>query len=311
MQTEKLEKINAELRQIMFEKVHQLGTFPTSIPGLSLSRREEGNCSGASIYSMSLAFIVDGQKRSVIGDKEYVYRKNNCLVVGVDVPASFCTIGATHDHPFLSISVEIDRLVLSDLIMQLDELHAAPRGQSSQALCVGEVNEDVWDAVLRLMRLLDSPVEAKVLAPMIIREIYFRVLQTPLGLTLRDFNAKQGASVQITRAIAWLKENFSSPLSVPELADNVHMAVSTFHRHFKEVTCMTPLQFHKRLRLHEAKRLMMTEKMDATTACYAVGYESPSQFNREYKREFGRPPYRDVKQQRQLSRGDSSMMVSQ
>ena len=96
MQTEKLEKINAELRQIMFEKVHQLGTFPTSIPGLSLSRREEGNCSGASIYSMSLGFIVDGQKRSVIGDKEYVYGKNNCLVVGVDVPASFCTIGATN-----------------------------------------------------------------------------------------------------------------------------------------------------------------------------------------------------------------------
>lgn len=308
MQSENLERINAELRQNMFEKVHQLGTFPTSIPGLSLSRREQGNCEGASIYSMSLGFIVDGQKRSVIGDREYVYGKNNCLVVGVDVPASFCTIGSTHEHPFLSISVEIDRAVLSELIMQLDEMHALPSGTSCEALCVGEVDEDVWGAVLRLMRLLDRPVEAKVLAPMIIREIYFRVLQSPLGVTLRDFNAKMGASAQIARAIAWLRENYASPLSVAELADNVHMGVSTFHRHFKEVTCMTPLQFHKSLRLHEAKRLMLTEKMDATTACYAVGYESPSQFNREYKRQFGRPPYRDVKQQRESSRGASGLL---
>lgn len=308
MQSENLERINAELRQIMFEKVHQLGTFPTSITGLSLSRREQGNCEGASIYSMSLGFIVDGQKRSVIGDREYVYGKNNCLVVGVDVPASFCTIGSTHEHPFLSISVEIDRAVLSELIMQLDEMHALPSRTSCEALCVGEVDEDVWGAVLRLMRLLDRPVEAKVLAPMIIREIYFRVLQSPLGVTLRDFNAKMGASAQIARAIAWLRENYASPLSVAELADNVHMGVSTFHRHFKEVTCMTPLQFHKSLRLHEAKRLMLTEKMDATTACYAVGYESPSQFNREYKRQFGRPPYRDVKQQRESSRGVSGLL---
>ena len=308
MQSENLERINAELRQIMFEKVHQLGTFSTSILGLSLSRREQGNCEGASIYSMSLGFIVDGQKRSVIGDREYVYGKNNCLVVGVDVPASFCTIGSTHEHPFLSISVEIDRAVLSELIMQLDEMHALPSRTSCEALCVGEVDEDVWGAVLRLMRLLDRPVEAKVLAPMIIREIYFRVLQSPLGVTLRDFNAKMGASAQIARAIAWLRENYASPLSVAELADNVHMGVSTFHRHFKEVTCMTPLQFHKSLRLHEAKRLMLTEKMDATTACYAVGYESPSQFNREYKRQFGRPPYRDVKQQRESSRGVSGLL---
>lgn len=308
MQSENLERINAELRQIMFEKVHQLGTFSTSIPGLSLSRREQGNCEGTSIYSMSLGFIVDGQKRSVIGDREYVYGKNNCLVVGVDVPASFCTIGSTHEHPFLSISVEIDRAVLSELIMQLDEMHALPSRTSCEALCVGEVDEDVWGAVLRLMRLLDRPVEAKVLAPMIIREIYFRVLQSPLGVTLRDFNAKMGASAQIARAIAWLRENYASPLSVAELADNVHMGVSTFHRHFKEVTCMTPLQFHKSLRLHEAKRLMLTEKMDATTACYAVGYESPSQFNREYKRQFGRPPYRDVKQQRESSRGVSGLL---
>lgn len=308
MQKDSLEKINAELRAIMLEKVHQLGTFPTTIPGLSLSRREQGNCEGASIYSMSLGFIVDGQKRSVIGDKEYVYGKNNCLVVGVDVPASFCTIGSTHEHPFLSISVEIDRAVLSELILQLDEMHALPSRTSSEALCVGEVDEEVWEAVLRLMHLLDRPVEAKVLAPLIIREIYFRVLQSPLGLTLRDFNAKMGASAQIARAIAWLRENYASPLSVAELADNVHMGVSTFHRHFKEVTCMTPLQFHKRLRLHEAKRLMLTEKMDATTACYAVGYESPSQFNREYKRQFGRPPYRDVKQQREASRGASGLL---
>lgn len=309
MQNERLEKINEELRQIMFDKVHQLGTFPTAIPGLMLSRREQGNCEGASIYSTSLAFIVDGQKRSIIGDKEYVYGKNDCLVVGVDVPATFCTIGSTHEHPFLSISVVIDRSVLSELIMQLEEIRALPNRSLQQALCVGEVEVDVWESVLRLMRLLDRPVDVKILAPMIIREIYFRVLQSPLGTALRDFNAKQGASAQIAKAIAWLRENYAAPLSVAELADNVHMGVSTFHRHFKEVTCMTPLQFHKSLRLHEAKRLMLTQRMDATTACYAVGYESPSQFNREYKRQFGLPPYRDIKQQRELGQPPSEMML--
>lgn len=309
MQNEKLDSINQELKAIMLKRTPELGTFQTEVPGLSLSRREQGNCEGASIYSSSLAFIVDGQKRSVIGDREYVYGKNNCLVVGVDVPATFCTIGATHEHPFLSISVEIDRAVLSDLIMQLEEIHGLPESPLNEALCVGQVDEDVWEAVLRLMRLLDKPVEAKVLAPMIIREIYFCVLQSPLGASLREFNAKQGASAQIAKAIAWLRENYASPLSVSELADNVHMGVSTFHRHFKEVTCMTPLQFHKRLRLHEAKRLMLTQKMDATTACYAVGYESPSQFNREYKRQFGRPPYRDIKEQRQMGRGQMETLL--
>ena len=225
------------------------------------------------------------------------------------MPASFCTIGATHEQPFLSLAVEIDRSVLSELIMQLEEIHALPDRPLNEALCVGQVDEDVWEAVLRLMRLLDHPVDAKVLAPMIIREIYFRVLQSPLGASLREFNAKQGASAQIAKAIAWLRENYASPLSVSELADNVHMGVSTFHRHFKEVTCMTPLQFHKRLRLHEAKRLMLSERMDATSACYAVGYESPSQFNREYKRQFGLPPYRDIKQQRQLGNGHSGVSM--
>lgn len=300
MQIGKLEKINAELRRIMLEKVQRLGTFPTAIPGLSLSRREQGNCEGASIYSASLAFIVDGQKRTVIGNREYEYGRNNCLVVGVDVPAMFYTIGSTHERPFLAISVEVDRAVLSDLILQLEEIHALANRPLQEALSVGEVDENVWEAVLRLMRLLDQPVEAKVLAPMIVREIYFRVLQSPLGAALRDFHAKQGTSAQIAKAIAWLRENYASPLSVAQLADNVHMGVSTFHRHFKEVTCMTPLQFHKSLRLHEAKRLMLTQRMDATTACYAVGYESPSQFNREYKRQFGLPPYRDIKQQREL-----------
>lgn len=309
MQNEKLDSINQELKAIMLKRTPELGTFQTEVPGLSLSRREQGNCEGASIYSSSLAFIVDGQKRSVIGDREYVYGKNNCLVVGVDVPATFCTIGATHEHPFLSISVEIDRAVLSDLIMQLEEIHGLPESPLNEAFCVGQVDEDVWEAVLRLMRLLDKPVEARVLAPMIIREIYFRVLQSPLGVSLREFNAKQGASAQIAKAVAWLRENYASPLSVSELADNVHMGVSTFHRHFKEVTCMTPLQFHKRLRLHEAKRLMLTQKMDATTACYAVGYESPSQFNREYKRQFGRPPYRDIKEQRQLGKGQIETLL--
>lgn len=299
--SEYLERINHELRNIVLGYLPRPALKETPVKGLSFSHRgDDVGAQGCSMYNHGLTFIVSGTKRSIVGDREYVYGKNNCLLVGVDVPASYCTIDATRENPFLAVSVSIDRSVLSELMAQMPEPEGFSKDQDSDdgALCVGEVSEETWEAVLRLCRLVQKPKEASVLAPMTIREIYFRVLQSPLGRHLWRFNARQAVGAQISTAIRWLRENYTEPLSVKNLAEQVHMGVSTFHRHFKDVTCMTPLQYHKRLRLHEAKRLMLSENMDASTACYAVGYESPSQFNREYKRQFGNPPHRDVKAQR-------------
>lgn len=299
--SEHLVQINHELRNIVLGYLPRPALKETPVKGLSFSHRgDDAGAQGCSMYNHGLTFIVGGTKRSIVGDREYVYGKNNCLLVGVDVPASYCTIDATRENPFLAVSVSIDRSVLSDLVAQMPEPEGLSKDQDSDdgALCVGEVSEEAWEAVLRLCRLIQKPHEASVLAPMTIREIYFRVLQSPLGRHLWRFNARQAVGAQISTAIRWLRENYTEPLSVKNLAEQVHMGVSTFHRHFKDVTCMTPLQYHKRLRLHEAKRLMLSENMDASTACYAVGYESPSQFNREYKRQFGNPPHRDVKAQR-------------
>ena len=292
-----LELINERLKSLLLKHLPRAGMLKVpGIDSLTLIRREEENNEGQSLLVPSLGFVVQGQKRTFIGGKEYAYGKYHCVAVGVDVPTSFCAVRATHAEPFLVVSLALDRFLLSELIAQMPAVESSDNSDS--AFNVGLVDEEVLGAVMRLVQLLEHPEQVPVLAPMLIREIHYRVLMTELGVSLRRFNAKTGASSQMSKAIAWLRENYRRPLSVPELADVVHMGVSTFHRHFKEVTNMTPLQFHKQLRLHEAKRLMIAEQLDATSACYAVGYESPSQFNREYKRQFGEPPYRDIKRRK-------------
>ena len=295
----KIEQLNTLIKNVLLAHLPKAGVLDSpTIKGLRFIRRDENNREGASIAELSLGFVIQGQKQTIVGGKPYSYGKNHCVVIGVDVPTSYCASKATKAEPFLTVSLLLDRVLLAELIGQLPPQSESIRAGS--ALTVGEMDEALLEALWRLVQLVDRPEEAAVLAPMIIREIHFRVLMTPLGESLRRFCAQAGSSSQIARAIAWLRQNYRSSLSVSELADHVHMGVSTFHRRFKEATNMTPLQYHKLLRLHEAKRLMISENMDATTACYAVGYESPSQFSREYKREFGQPPYRDVKRQKSL-----------
>ncbi|MCI5896485.1 MAG: AraC family transcriptional regulator [Sutterella sp.] len=299
MTNPKIEQLNASIKKVILAHLPKAGTLDSQIiDGLRFIRRDENNREGAAMAEPSLGFVIQGQKKTFVGGKEYFYGKNHCVVIGVDVPTSYCATKATKAEPFLTVSLRLDRGLLVELIGQLPPQSESIRAGS--AMTVGQMDETLLEALWRLVQLVDRPDEAAVLAPMIIREIHFRVLMTPLGDSLRRFCERAGSSSQIARAIAWLRQNYRSSLSVSELADHVHMGVSTFHRRFKEATNMTPLQYHKLLRLHEAKRLMISENMDATTACYAVGYESPSQFSREYKREFGQPPYRDVKRQKSL-----------
>ena len=213
------------------------------------------------------------------------------------MPSAFYVVNPRADRPFLAASLDIDPYLLTQLAADVPPPAHAENRQCRGA-AIGEAGPDMLDAFLRLMDVLDRPERREVLAPMIIRELHYLLLIGPQGENLRQLHTLGTRGNQIAQAIAWLKGNYRQTLQVDALARRVHMATSTFHRHFKEVTGLSPLQYHKRLRLYEAQRLMLTEDHTASSASLAVGYESGTQFNREYKRLFGEPPHRDMAQRR-------------
>ena len=244
-----------------------------------------------------IALVAQGFKRSMIGDHEANYGELHCVTVGIDMPGVFHITNASPQAPFLSLSVKLDRRIITQLITEAPSLVAAQEGEVTPVV-VDEVDKELLQAFSRLVELLDTPSRIPVLAPMIIREIHYYLLCGSQGKCLRLFNTSGTQANQIAQAISWLRENYTSPIRMEELARYVNMAPSTFNRHFKEVTSLSPLQFQKRLRLYEAERLMLLEGKDAGTAALMVGYESGSQFNREYKRQFGAPPRKDVAKKR-------------
>jgi AraC-like DNA-binding protein len=251
--------------------------------------KEIPNC----VYRPLVAVVIQGSKRSVIGSEEYRYGENHCLVVGVDIPSANHVIVASPEQPFLAVALDLNKFLITQLAAEIPP-SAWPGNDSYRGMAVAEVDPHVLDAFLRLVELLEKPEQIPVLAPMIIREIHYRLLIGPQGERLRMMNTLGTQGNQIARTITWLRDNYKEPLQVDELARNANMAASTFHRHFRQVTTLSPLQFQKRLRLYEAQRLMLVENQDATIAALAVGYESSTQFNREYKRLFGEPPHRHL-----------------
>lgn len=289
-----LERINGLLKEKILQRCPQLGVNPTIIEGLMLSRRENANQLDNCFYRPTVGVIVQGSKRSVIGNEEFRYGEYHCLVVGVDMPGMSHFITASPEQPFLAISLKLDRYLATQLAAEVQPPSRPGNSGSHRGVVVAEVDSAVLDAFLRLAELLEKPEQASVLAPMIIREIHYRLLIGPHGECLRMINTLGTQSNQIAQAITWLRENYKDPLQVDALAKKLHMATSTFHRHFRRVTTLSPLQFQKRLRLYEAQRLMLADDKDAASAALEVGYESTTQFNREYKRLFGEPPHRDV-----------------
>lgn len=290
---ERLEYDKALLCERIQRRMTEPGSFATAIGGVGLHRRDKPNFPENCFLAPKIVKMVQGRKRSVIGADEYFYDEDNLFIAGVDMPNTSNIMDATPDKPCMSITVDLDKNLIAQLAMEMPE----PISESDDAatgLLIQPVDAEMLNAFLRLEALLDKPTHISVLAPMLIKEIHFRVLCGPGGERLRLFYTYGSQKNQIARAIAWLRENFRERLTVDELAGKVHMAPSTFHRHFKEITSVSPLQFQKRLRLHEAQRLMLIEDLDAGRACEAVGYESLTQFNREYKRHFGEPPRRNV-----------------
>jgi len=288
-----LAKANYLLKEKMLRWMPEPGLYPTAIKGLQIARHHDAKEIQNCIYRPLVAVIVQGTKRSVIGSEVYQYGENHCLVVGVDIPSANHSIVASPGQPFLAVALDLDKYLITQLAAEIPP-SSRPGNNAYKGMAVAEVDPDVMDAFLRLVELLEKPEQISVLAPMIIREIHYRLLIGPQGERLRMVNTLGSQSNQIARTIGWLRDNYKEPLQVDELAKKANMATSTFHRHFRQVTTLSPLQFQKCLRLYEAQRLMLVENEDAAIASLAVGYESPTQFNREYKRLFGEPPHRHV-----------------
>ncbi|MBP7526733.1 MAG: AraC family transcriptional regulator [Syntrophorhabdaceae bacterium] len=289
-----LVRTNSLLKEKLLRWMPETGRYPTAIDGLMISRRHDPKeLDQCVIYRPLVAVIVQGSKRSVIGLEEYRYGENHCLVVGVDIPSSSHVIEASPEKPFLTVTLDLNKYLIAQLAAEVPLSSKIGNG-AYKGIAVAELVPEVLDAFLRLVELLEKPERIPALAPMIIREIHYHLLIGPQGEQLRMINTLGTQSNQIAKSITWLKENYKEPLHVEQLARQANMATSTFHHHFKQVTTLSPVQFQKRLRLYEAQRLMLVENEDAGTAAVAVGYESSTQFNREYKRMFGEPPHRHM-----------------
>ena len=275
----------------------------TAVPGLSLFRRIEPTEPITGMYEPSICLIAQGAKRVLLGDDTYVYDAHHYLITSVHLPTVVQVIEASREKPYLGLRLMLDQREISQLMA--DSNLPLPRTQqSSRGMATGEVTLPLVTAVQRLIDLLEAEQDIPILAPVIQREIFYRLLVGDQGARLRQIASAGSQSHQIARAIDWLKGNFSQPLRIDDLAAQVRMSISTFHHHFRSMTALSPLQYQKQLRLQEARRLMLAERMDAATAAFQVGYESPSQFSREYNRLFGAPPLRDIANLRQLAAGE-------
>ena len=272
----------------------------TAIPGLSLSRRDAPTQPTSHMYEPIMCVITQGAKRVLLGDDTYVFDAHHFLITSLDLPTVVQIIQASREKPYLSLRLQLDQREMAQLMV--DSRLPPPRAQqSSRGMATGAVTVPLLSAFQRLIDLLAAPQDIPILAPLIQREILYRLLVGEQGARLRQIAAAGSQSHRIAQAIAWLKRHYTLPLRIEDLAAHVQMSPSTFHHHFRALTAMSPLQYQKWFRLNEARRLMLTEHQDAATAAFEVGYESPSQFSREYRRVFGAPPLRDITSLRHMA----------
>jgi AraC-like DNA-binding protein len=244
------------------------------------------------VYEPSLCLVAQGAKEVLLADETYRLDPAQSLLVSVDLPVAARVVEASPGCPYLGVRLVLDPAVVGEFLA--DGMTCPPLGPSARGLAVTQVEPALLDAVSRLVALLDSPQDIVPLAPLVLREITYRLLAGPQGSRLRQIVSAGAPAQRIALAIRWLRDHFAEQLRIEALAKYVRMSPSAFHLHFKSVTALSPLQYQKRLRLQEARRLMLGEGLDAAEAAFRVGYESPSQFSREYRRMFGAPPRQDV-----------------
>jgi len=282
-----------QLAQIIGAQVSTPGDYGTAITGLGFFRREHPAPPVICMVEPSIILVARGEKQLWVGGEGYPYDRSRFLITSLDLPANSEVLAASPEQPCVGLTLKLDLRMLAELIAQSDLPPTRDRSVA-KGVGIGSVTPAMLASFERLLALLDEPESIPVLAPLILREIHYRLLQSDQASRLRQITSVDGQGYRIAKAIDWLKLNYTSALRVDELAARVQMSTPTFHHHFRQLTAMSPLQYQKWLRLNEARRLMLNEHQDVSSAAFKVGYESPSQFSREYSRLFGVAPKRDI-----------------
>ena len=275
--------------------VHE-GQHPTPVDGVRVLRRSEPLLRGPRVYHPNIVIVGQGRKRTYLGDEVYTYDPFNYLVSSVPMPAE-CEADASPEHPILVVAIDVEPTLLGELVLEMDESSPAV-GPTPRGLSTTPMSEELVGAVIRLLECLKSPLDSRILGRPMVREIAYRVLLGEQGGSLRALASRDDHFARIARALRYVHAEYARPLSVEELARKAGMSVAAFHHYFKLVTASSPLQYLKRIRLDQARRLMALDGYNARTAARAVGYESPSQFSREFKRLFGVTPVEEAEQTR-------------
>ncbi|TAK97239.1 MAG: AraC family transcriptional regulator [Aquabacterium sp.] len=292
----RLEALRQDALAIALRHAPSDGLHDGRVPGLQLIRASMPAQPLPAVYEPGLVLVLQGRKQATLGAEVLHYDPLHCLLVAVTLLPVGQITEASVDQPYLCLRLQTSPTELAALLLEAGQ-PAAPTAAEDGLTCalnLAPVSESLLDAAVRLLRLLDEPQDVPVLAPLLQREVFYRVLTGPLGPRLRALAQSDSQTRRIARAIELLRQRYDQPLRVEELAAVAHMSASTLHLHFKQLTALSPLQYQKHLRLHHARRLMLAEGLDAARAAIQVGYESPSQFSREYRRLFGSPPRADV-----------------
>ena len=266
----------------------------TDVPGLLLSRRTAPTAPASATYEPSLAVVAQGRKQANLGGTNFIFDQSRYLLTSLDLPVICNVIEASEQVPYLCFVLKLEMPAVRELLTR-EEIQAPEAPSDEPGMATGETTPELLDACCRLVDLLNSPQDIPFLSGLIQREIIYRILRGPEGARLRSIATLGDQSYRTAKAIAWVKANFAKPLRVEDLANIAGMGVSTLHHHFRALTAMSPLQYQKQLRLQAARERMLMDGLDAASAAFEVGYESATQFNREYSRLFGQPPMRDIR----------------
>jgi AraC-like DNA-binding protein len=287
-------ELTAELARKITSSIGFAQKLITDVPGLTLTRRTHPMAPAAGTYEPSLAVVAQGRKRVDLGRATFIFDTSRFLLTSLDLPIIGQVIEASEREPFLCLMLKLEMPLVRELLGR-EEIPVPAAAPDSPAMATGDITVELLDACCRLMDLVNSPRHIPFLSGLIQREIIYRILQEPAGARLRAIATLGDRSQRTARAIAWIQANYRKPLRVEELAQVAGMSASTLHNHFRALTAMSPLQYRQRLRLHAARGRMLADGLDAASAAFEVGYESATQFNREYSRFFGQPPMRDVR----------------